>query len=91
MKKLKKALKKWKDENIYINTPKLIHPNNIYYDGYGPTWDTDLNGERYWKRYDPSICSNLRYAGLKFDDIVNEEARIKALMTKYLTEIINGK
>ena len=51
----------------YIDNPKLNKPNDIYYEGCGCTWDTDLNGERYWKLYHPDITRGY-YNNLKLGD-----------------------
>jgi len=35
--------------DAYTREPVLNNPNDIYYEGYGCTWDIDKNGKRYWK------------------------------------------
>ncbi len=52
----------------YINSPKLNKPSDIYYEGYGCTWGEDLNGERYWKLYHPTITKGRYYNNLKLGD-----------------------
>lgn len=57
----------------YVENPVLSDPNDIYYCGYGCTWDEDLNGNRYRKLYHPEITE--RYhddwpEGLKKGDVI---------------------
>jgi len=71
----------------YTDNPRLQNSNDLYYTGYGCTWDTDLDGNRYWKRYHPSITKNSENKNLTYGDIVNEEARIKNIVKKCLSEL----
>ena len=34
----------------YVSNPEVSHERDLYYTGYGCTWDTDINGNRYHKR-----------------------------------------
>jgi hypothetical protein len=70
----------------YTNTPRLVNPGDIYYTGYGCTWGIDLDDRRYWKTYHPGITKN-GYRHLALGDIVNEKARIQAIVREYLNEM----
>lgn len=35
----------------YTNSPRLRYPEEIYYSGAGPNWDTDLDDNRYFKKF----------------------------------------
>lgn len=57
----------------YVSNPVLSDPNDIYYSGYGCTWDEDLNGNRYRKLYHPEIteCYHDDWPeGLKQGDVI---------------------
>ena len=75
----------------YTDNPRLSNPDDIYYSGCGCTWDTDLDGKRYWKRYSQFITAgdgrSGRYSHLSHGDIINEKARIKKLVHECLSEI----
>ena len=75
----------------YTDNPRLKNQDDLYYTGYGCTWGTDLDGKRFWKRYNPSITDrtfgNSRYSHLSYGDIINEKARIKKLVQECLSEI----
>ena len=75
----------------HTDNPRLKNQNDLYYDGCGCTWGTDLDGKRYWKRYSRFITdsgrSNNRYYHLSEGDIINEKARIKKLVQECLYEI----
>jgi hypothetical protein len=71
----------------YTDNPRLKNQDDLYYSGCGCTWDTDLDGKRYWKRYNPSVMRSDRYGHLSYGDIVNEKARIKKLIKECLSEM----
>lgn len=70
----------------YVDNPKLNNPDDIYYDGCGCTWGTDLDGKRFWKRYN-AFNDRSRNSNLSHGDIVNEKARIKKLIMECLSEM----
>ena len=70
----------------YIDNPRLQTPSDLYYKGCGCTWDTDLDGKRYHKRYNGSGRSE-RYSHLSYGDIINEKARIKKIIMECLEEM----
>jgi len=75
----------------YTDNPRLKNQDDLYYSGCGCNWDTDLDGERYWKRYSSFITDrdgrSGRYSHLSHGDIINEKARIKKLVQECLSEI----
>tara|TARA_R110000850_G_scaffold116989_1_gene233015 strand:- start:56 stop:463 length:408 start_codon:yes stop_codon:yes gene_type:complete len=71
----------------YTDNPRLENQDDLYYTGCGCTWDTDLDGARYWKRYNPSVMRGDRYGHLSYGDIVNEKARMKKLIKECLSEM----
>jgi len=78
----------------YIDNPRLKDPSEIYYEGVGPDWGIDLDGNRYYKRYHDQIteCFYMRFGGrspynLYTGDIINEKARIMKMFKEYLLEI----
>lgn len=74
----------------YTDNPRLKNAYDLYYTGCGCTWDTDLDGKRYWKRYSPFITDKNRpseYRNLSIGDIINEKARIKKLIHECLQEM----
>lgn len=72
----------------YTDNPRLKNPDDLYYSGCGCTWDIDLDGKRYWKRYSGfGSDRNGRYSHLSHGDIINEKARIKKLVQECLSEI----
>jgi hypothetical protein len=75
----------------YTDNPRLKNQDDFYYSGCGCTWDTDLDGKRYWKRYSPFVTErdgrSGRYSHLSYGDIIDEKARIKKLVQECLSEI----
>mgnify|MGYP006989396774 CR=1 FL=1 len=48
-----------KIECKFVLNPRLKNPDDLFFDGAGPNWDVDLDGNRYRKIYDPKkITSN---------------------------------
>jgi hypothetical protein len=50
-------LSKNSDYGEYVTNPRLKNPNDVFYEGVGPTWDVDVNGNRYHKIYDPEFIT----------------------------------
>lgn len=75
----------------YTDNPRLKNQDDLYYSGCGCTWDTDLDGKRYWKRYSAFITDrdgrSSRYSHLSHGDIIDEKARIKKLVQECLSEM----
>jgi hypothetical protein len=71
----------------YTDNPRLKNPDDLYYTGCGCTWDTDLDGIRFWKRYNPIITRDGRFNHLSYGDIINEKARIKKIVQECLNEL----
>lgn len=75
----------------YTDNPRLKNPDDLYYSGCGCTWDTDLDGKIYWKRYSPFVTDkdgrSGRYSHLSYGDIIDEKERIKRLVQECLSEI----
>jgi hypothetical protein len=46
-----------KIECKYVLNPRLENPDDLFFDGAGPNWDEDLDGNRYRKIYDPKKIS----------------------------------
>ena len=70
----------------YIDNPELDNPDDIYYSGCGCTWDTDKNGNRYWKLYSGHSRGD-RFHHLDDGDIINNKARTKKMITDILKEM----
>lgn len=71
----------------YTDTPRLENKDDIYYSGCGTTWGTDLDGNRYWKKFSPFITKNSNYNHLNYGDIINEKARTKKIVMECLSEL----
>lgn len=71
----------------YTDYPVLDSPSDLYYQGYGTTWGTDLHGQRYWKLYDPMITRGNEYRHLYKGDIVNERARIEKIVIETILKL----
>ena len=75
----------------YTDNPRLENKDDLYYEGCGCTWDTDLDGKRYWKRYSPFITDkdfgSGQYRHLSYGDIIDEKARIKKIVMECLNEL----
>lgn len=70
----------------YVDNPRLKNEDDIFYIGCGCTFDTDLDGKRYWKRYH-SMISGDRFSHLNHGDIIDEKARIKKIVKECLNEL----
>lgn len=71
----------------YTDTPRLENQDDIYYTGCGCTWDTDLDGKRYYKRYCYAyIRESARedYKHLEHNDIIDNDARLEYQVIKIL-------
>lgn len=42
----------------YVINPLLDNVDDLFFDGSGPNWDTDINGNRYRKIYDPKYITS---------------------------------
>jgi hypothetical protein len=71
----------------YVDNPILKDPDDLYYTGSGATWDTDSDGNRYWKRYHPLKTIGDQYRHLNYGDIVNERARIESIVRDVIKEL----
>jgi hypothetical protein len=71
----------------YTDNPRLKNQDDLYYTGCGCTWDTDLDGIRFWKRYSSFLMEGNRYSHLSHGDIINEKARMKKLIKECLSEM----
>lgn len=75
----------------YTDKPRLRNPDDLYYSGRGTTWDIDLDGMRYWKRYS-GFATNIgemktRWSHLSHGDIINERARIQKIVIETLAQM----
>lgn len=72
----------------YTDNPRLANHRDIYYEGCGCTWGTDLDGKRYWKLFDAGNSKYYdKYPHLDHMDIINNTARNKKLIKECLNEM----
>ncbi len=55
-----------------LSPPRLKNPRDWYYEGVGPNWGVDLDGNRFFKIYDPKyLTSNIGSTMVRFAGKIN--------------------
>lgn len=74
----------------YTDKPRVEKDSDIYYSGYGPDWDFDLDGNLYYKlysRHHTKTMDETQFSHLWEGAIVNDDERLKRPLRQVLKEM----